>query len=142
MCEREDQVSTRDHPSAAVDRPAPSPHAKRSVGWFLRGAWAWLTLKPGSRPRRMAWPILAGLAGRLVAHPLLADLLRRLLVRFPRLRERLRASILGERARRFHSGADSIFLGPAGELDLRDEPEAVRMLYQRLASMRGANRNA
>ena len=27
--------------------------SKRTLSWFVRGAWAWITLKPGSRPRRL-----------------------------------------------------------------------------------------
>ena len=33
---------------------APLRSASRAARWFVRGSWAWLTLRPGSRPRRVA----------------------------------------------------------------------------------------
>lgn len=141
-------MSTEDQPIPATERPAEwrmtgrlmtgARSAFRGARWFLRGVWAWLALKPGSRPRRKARQILAGLAERVMAHPRLAALSRHLLIHVPALRDRLQAGLRAERARRFSYGRDDIFLSytASGELDLGDENEEVRELYQRLASAR------
>jgi FkbM family methyltransferase len=42
------------HRSTSWRVTAPLRSLKRSARWFATGAWAWLTLKPGSRPRRTA----------------------------------------------------------------------------------------
>ncbi len=112
--------------------------AFRGARWFLRGVLAWLTLKPGSRPRRKAAQILTGLAERVKAHPRLATLARHLLSHIPALRDRLQSGLRAERARHLSFGRDDVFLSytAGGELDLGDENEEVRELYQRLARAR------
>src|SRR5262249_51998479 len=37
--------------------------AKRGARWLVTGTWAWITLKPGSRPRRVARNLLERLHG-------------------------------------------------------------------------------
>ncbi len=64
-----------------------------STKWLVRGSWAWLTLKPGSRPRRVAKPILVKSARYVLARPKLARPLKRALQRMPVLDKRLRVII-------------------------------------------------
>ena len=40
--------------------------------WVLRGSWAWITLKPGSRPRRTARKLVGAAVRFVLARPLLA----------------------------------------------------------------------
>jgi hypothetical protein len=62
----------------------------RSVGgatrWFVRGSWAWITVKPSSRPRRMARSALLRTIRFVLARPSLTRILRRPLERFPSLK--------------------------------------------------------
>jgi FkbM family methyltransferase len=53
VAEREARIAQL-HQSTSWRLTAPLRSLKRSARWFTAGAWAWLTLKPGSRPRRMA----------------------------------------------------------------------------------------
>jgi hypothetical protein len=57
-------------------------------------AWAWLTLRPGSRPRRIArrWSVVG--ARYFIARPLLVRPARPLLRRFPAIAARLRMMLL------------------------------------------------
>ena len=60
-----------------------------SATWYLRGLWAWITLKPGSRPRRTAGKLLQIVARFVLARPLLARFLGPLLTSFPGLKRRI-----------------------------------------------------
>ena len=73
---------------------APLRLLKRSVDWLAAGTYAWVTLKPGSRPRRMARHGAYRLASFLRARPRLARPVRYLLHRFPDMECRVR-QILG-----------------------------------------------
>ena len=48
---------------------APIRGAKRAARWLLTGTWSWITLKPGSRPRRVARIFLERVSGWLNDHP-------------------------------------------------------------------------
>jgi len=71
---------------------------KRSILWVRDGVWAWLTLKPGSRPRRILRRAITALASRVQSQPRLAMTANRLMHRFPKLRNRLRAAMTGQHA--------------------------------------------
>jgi O-antigen chain-terminating methyltransferase len=53
--------------------------------WMFRGSWAWITLEPGSRPRRMARKFVVAAVGFVLTRPLLARILKTLLERIPKL---------------------------------------------------------
>ena len=54
----------------AVYRPtSPIRGAKRAARWLVTGTWSWITLKPGSRPRRVARIFLKRVSGWLNDHP-------------------------------------------------------------------------
>lgn len=57
VAEREARIAQL-HQSTSWRLTAPLRSLKRSARWFTAGARAWLTLKPGSRPRRMARQIV------------------------------------------------------------------------------------
>ena len=60
-----------------------------SATWFVQGLRAWLTLRPGSRPRRTARKLLQSAARFLFARPLLARFLGPLLTSLPGLKRRI-----------------------------------------------------
>jgi len=74
---------------AAIYPPAfrrialPLYRAGGAAGWFARGARAWITFKPGSRPRRTARNIVLKLVRFVLAQPFLASIMRRVLRRLP-----------------------------------------------------------
>src|ERR1700733_294599 len=53
---------------------------------FLRGSWAWLTLKPGSWPRRTARTVLLRAVRFVLTRPRLTRLARRPFEHFPLLK--------------------------------------------------------
>jgi FkbM family methyltransferase len=119
---------------------APLPFVSRNARWLARGTWAWMTLKPGSRPRRAARRISLGLANRIIAWPRGAAFTKRLLSHFPALKDRLRAMVHAQRRKNFEAVAVS---GPQktkplliDSLDLSAESEGVRRLYLRLVQTR------
>ena len=48
---------------------SPIRGAKRAARWLVTGTWSWITLKPGSRPRRVARIFLKRVSGWLNGHP-------------------------------------------------------------------------
>src|SRR6516164_7361568 len=48
---------------------APIRGAKRTARWLVTGTWSWITVKPGSRPRRVARLFLERVSGWLNDHP-------------------------------------------------------------------------
>lgn len=65
---------------------APLRVASRALGWphwALRGAWAWVTLKPGSRPRRIAKACISKCGHFVWAHPSLKTGAKWLVRRLP-----------------------------------------------------------
>jgi hypothetical protein len=90
---------------------APLDRGSGAARWFVRGAGAWITFKPGSRPRRMTRNLLPMSVQFVRARPFLADIARGLLRRLPRLRNYLRR-ILAARlppAVRFTPFLDGLF---------------------------------
>lgn len=73
---------------------APLRALSYAARWFLQRSWAWLTLKPGSRPRRVAKAILVNSARYVLARPKLARPLKQALQRMPVLDKRLRVMIV------------------------------------------------
>ena len=69
---------------------APLRQTSRFVRWFVYGSVAWLTLQPGSRPRRVARSGLIWAINKVRAHPILKTRALRVLNKFPSLEQRLR----------------------------------------------------
>jgi SAM-dependent methyltransferase len=72
---------------------APMRLVWRAVRRSVRGSWAWLTLKPGSRPRRVARRGGVAVARFFLARPRLAQPAQGLLRRFPAINQRLRTML-------------------------------------------------
>lgn len=71
---------------------APLRIVERAARWFVTGAWAWLTLKPGCRPRRVAKTVVRRGIAVIEARPALkrrvASVARLLPGLYPALRQR------------------------------------------------------
>jgi len=80
-----DTVLTAVLASTSWQITSPLRFIKRSANWFAGGTWAWLTLKPGSRPRRVARRLVL-MAAR---QPLLVATAKIVLLPLPGLRRRL-----------------------------------------------------
>ncbi|MCO5144949.1 MAG: FkbM family methyltransferase [Aquamicrobium sp.] len=75
---------------------APARKAVETARWFKGGVHAWLTLKPGSRPRRTARRLATGLARRILARPRLSRQARRIIGVLPlSVEARLRSLVMG-----------------------------------------------
>lgn len=76
----------------ASKTPSPGRQALRDAGatarWVARGARAWITFKPGSRPRRAARNLALTSIRFVLARGFLVDGVRRLVDRFPTLTRR------------------------------------------------------
>ena len=90
------------HQSTSWRLTAPLRFVRRCLNFLVLGSWAWLTLRPGSRPRRVARRLVVGLAGRLSPHRRLTALAKHLLGSFPAVEARLRGMVLAERAKLYH----------------------------------------
>jgi FkbM family methyltransferase len=112
---------------------APLRAAERAVGWSLHQARVWTSLKPGSRPRRLARSTVVSLIRQILKRPALGTLAKRSAARFPRINERLRLMTYHQRAMSFMAQKRSPEDGP---LDLSTEPQSVRLIYQRLMRAR------
>src|SRR5258707_9571427 len=101
-------------------------NTRRAARWFAHGTWAWLTLKPGSRPRRIAARGVVLAVRFCRARPPLANVARRALRWFPTIEARLRGivvfDVLGPGATPA-TGVDDVLLC---------EPSDVRLAYERL----------
>ena len=64
--------------------------AGRGARWLVRGSWAWISVRPGTRPRRMARRSGLAAARYLLAKPQLARPIRWLLRRSPTIEQRFR----------------------------------------------------
>ena len=69
---------------------APLRWVMDKVKWFMRGSVAWITLRPGSRPRRTARLALMHLRNWVLKRPRAKDRVLRILRRFPPLELRLK----------------------------------------------------
>jgi SAM-dependent methyltransferase len=74
---------------------APLRSISRKARWLSHGVWAWLTLKPGTRPRRVARSILTRTAYFLLARPYLALPAKKAVRFFPQLERRLVTVVSG-----------------------------------------------
>jgi len=61
------------------------------VQWFLSGSFAWLTLKPGSRPRRVMRSAVVSSMAAIQSRPHLNRFALKVLNRFPSLKQHLRS---------------------------------------------------
>ncbi|WP_025031007.1 FkbM family methyltransferase [Nitratireductor aquibiodomus] len=98
---------------------APLRALSRSARWFLQRSWAWLTLKPGSRPRRAAKLFLINAIVYTKYRPNLKKLSLYILSFTPRIESKIR-SVLGSGAP--HPSGGSGYVGHLGEL-IRDEDD-------------------
>lgn len=71
------------HASASWQITRPLRFASRIVRWLSQGTWAYVTLKPGARPRRVARRKMATLAYAIRTNPLLEKIARRILHHLP-----------------------------------------------------------
>ena len=108
------------------------------LGVFLQGVSAWVTLKPGSRPRRAVRRSLIGLASYVRARPRIANIARRLLLRYPKLQDRLQLVVHYEAPRcgGVRRWVDQTAWPPTDRLDLNSEPNGVRHVYRRVMQAR------
>lgn len=130
-CSAAQQSLAAVHSSTSWRLTAPLRAFKRKAASPLEGIWAWITLKPGSRPRRVARKALTGLADWLRARPRLRSALINRLRRYPALFERFRRMA---RAQRLASGASpsaEMFSG-GGSAQFADLSPDAKMLYRRL----------
>lgn len=104
--------------------------------WFAQGIWAWVTLKPGSRPRRLMRRAATRLAGNIKARSRLANAARSILTRYPALRSRLQAFIRNEPELRFTPASSEWKRNRTGtefstiqELDVSTEAAGVERVY-------------
>jgi hypothetical protein len=137
------------HNSTSWRVAAPLRFVSRMAIWLAAGLWAWITLKPGSRPRRAARrtvEILAKRRGLVVAGKML-------LAPFPAFRERLQdivrphrghglgqASLQSPPELHLDQASNVTHLAlPANQPDLSAEPEGVQRIYRRLSWARKRN---
>jgi hypothetical protein len=112
---------------------APLRSTRGAARWFVGGTWAWVTVKPGSRPRRVAARCVVGAVRFCRARPTLTNMVRRTLRWLPTVEAQLRRIVVFD------------VLGPgatpttAVDDVLLCEPSDVRIAYQRL---RAAKTNA
>ena len=75
---------------------------RRCLNFLVAGSWAWLTLRLGSRPRRVARRLVVGLAERLSRHRRLTALAKNVLSPFPAVEVRLRRIVQAKKAKQCH----------------------------------------
>lgn len=112
---------------------APLRAAERTVRSSLHQARGWISLKPGSRPRRAIRAIVVGLINQVLKRPYLSTLAKRSAARFPKINNRMRLMTYHQRAMSFVSQRK---VPEDGTLDLSLEPQSVRLIYQRLMRAR------
>lgn len=76
---------------------SPVRTARRAASWLGYGIWSWATLKPGTRPWRVARRSAVQFADCLNSHPRLAAPAKWILRRFPTLTNQLHAVVQAER---------------------------------------------
>ena len=80
----------------------------RTVRWFVRGSFAWFTLRPGSRPRRTARLFLLHLRNWVLLRPRIKIRVLSILKHFPRLLAWLRYLHYANSTQAMYSSAPSI----------------------------------
>lgn len=65
--------------------------AGKFARWFIRGSIAWLTFKPGSRPRRVCRSLLVWSMHKIYSRPILMTQIFKILNKFPKLKRRLKS---------------------------------------------------
>jgi FkbM family methyltransferase len=88
----------------------------------LLGATAWLTLRPGSRPRRIMRPVVGGLAGLLAANSATKALAEAFLSPFPGLKSGLRNIVRTHFARRAGAQANAMLPPTIGVIPAANGP--------------------
>ena len=83
----------------------------RTVRWFVRGSFAWLTLRPGSRPRRTARLMLLHLRNWVLLRPRVETRVLSILEHFPRTLAWLRRLHYANSKQVMYSPASSIAYG-------------------------------
>jgi SAM-dependent methyltransferase len=81
------------HASRSWPITAPLRRASQAMRWCARGAWAWLTLRPGCRPRRVARRSAVAVGRFLRARPRRARPASYLLRLLPAIEERCRTML-------------------------------------------------
>jgi hypothetical protein len=81
----------------------------RAMRWFVHGCWAWITLHPGSRPRRTIRSGLLRTLRFVLARPNLTRIVRQPLERFPLLKGFKRRAFAVLLAKNMAPPPDSIF---------------------------------
>ncbi|WP_207230949.1 FkbM family methyltransferase [Bradyrhizobium sp. Leo121] len=107
---------------------------------LAHGVRAWVTLKSGSRPRRVAQRAVTGLAGYVKGRPYLANGARSILRRFPAVRIRLQAVVHNDpellpAPSTFgwtRDRTDSSQYFKSRELDVSGEPCGVQRVYRQI----------
>jgi len=90
---------------------APLRRAVGAMRWFVRGSWGWITLRRGSRPRRMARSLLLRTLRFVLVRPNLTRIARRPLERFPLLKsfQRRMSDVLLAASNNVGPFSDSVF---------------------------------
>src|SRR5271168_5292099 len=78
------------HAFASWRTTAPLTNVGGTTRWFVRGCLAWISCKPGTRPRRFVRLCSVTVVRYFLARPRLARPTRRLLRRFPAVERPLR----------------------------------------------------
>jgi glycosyltransferase involved in cell wall biosynthesis len=120
------------HASTSWRATAPLRFIKRALKRLASGSWAWITLRPGSRPRRVARRAFVNFADYLTVRPRIAALARQGLAYFTWLETRLPSGIDQllyadiARARSITENATNLLL----------ETQSVRLAFKRLLQAR------
>lgn len=101
--------------------------------WFRSGIVAWVTLKSGSRPRRIVRKLLAQTILWIRLRPRVANYATKVVQRFPRLERRLRAiqtayyaNASEESSRSIRTAPHHIWLSPRGSAIFNDIKKSKR----------------
>jgi FkbM family methyltransferase len=109
--------------------------------WLAHGFHAWVTLKPGSRPRRVARRAITGLASYLKGRPNLANGARWILRRFRAVRQEVVVHNDPELLPATSNFGENLRTGPSQhfksvELDVSDVPSGVQLVYRQMGQAR------
>lgn len=106
----------------------------RGPRWFGHGVWAWVTLKPGSRPRRVARAALTRIAGFILRRPGLSRTARRAVRMLPvPVQDRLRSIVMAGA-----SAPSTRIVRPLATEDVSELSARGREIYMLLLAERSA----